>query len=204
MPSSPLGSTYGRTTSEVACYYLLWEALTVERRRAWHANITFEQHTPSNDVGRGMPASPLGSTHTHTVEQRRAWHAITTLGHHTRSDDFGRGMLSSPLGSTNSRTPSGVACHHRPWIAHKDDVGHGMRSPLLDCTHCRAWHDITAIGQHTIGRRRAWNNITALGQRTRLDYVRHGMTSLPLCSITGRTTSSVACHYRLYAAHTIE
>ena len=63
MPTPPLGSTHSRTTSEVACHYLLWEARMVERCRAWHANITFEQHTPSNDVVRGMPASPLGSTH---------------------------------------------------------------------------------------------------------------------------------------------
>ena len=62
-PSPPLESTHDRTTSEVACHYLLWEARMVERCRAWHANITFEQHTPSNDVVRGMPASPLGSTH---------------------------------------------------------------------------------------------------------------------------------------------
>ena len=79
-----------------------------------------------------------------------------------------------------------------------------MRSLLLDCTHGRAWHDITAIGQHTIGRRLAWHDITALGQHTRSDYVRHGITSLPLYSTLGRTTSSVACHYRLWAAHTIE
>ena len=68
----------------------------------------------------------------------------------------------------------------------------------------RAWHDITAIGQHTVGRRGAWHNITALGQHTRLDYVRCGMTSPPLYSTHGRTTSGVACHHRLWAAHTIE
>ena len=79
-----------------------------------------------------------------------------------------------------------------------------MPSSLLECTHGRAWHDITAIGQHTIGRRRAWHDITALGQHTRSDYVRRGMTSLPLYSTPGRTTSGVACHYRLWAAHTIE
>ena len=79
-----------------------------------------------------------------------------------------------------------------------------MRSSLLDCTQGRAWHDITAIGQHTIGRCRAWHDITALGQHTRSDYVRHGMTSLHLYNTLGRTTSSVACHYRLRAAHTIK
>ena len=82
-----------------------------------------------------------------------------------------------------------------------------MTSPPLDCTdnqQRRAWHDITAIGQHTVGRRRAWHNITALGQHTWLDYVRRGMTSPPLYSTHGRTTSGVACHHRLWEAHTIK
>ena len=79
-----------------------------------------------------------------------------------------------------------------------------MRSPLLDYTHGQAWHDITAIGQHTIERRRARHDITALGQHTRSDHVRRGMTSLPWYSTPGRMTSSVACHYRLWAACTIE
>ena len=82
-----------------------------------------------------------------------------------------------------------------------------MTSPPLDSTdnrQRRAWYDITAIGQHTVGRRRAWHNITALGQHTWLDYVRRGMTSPPFYSTHGRTTSGVACHHRLWATHTIE
>ena len=59
MPSSPLGSTEGRMTSGVACHYRLWAAHTVERHQAWHAIIASGQHTWSNDVGRGMPSSPL-------------------------------------------------------------------------------------------------------------------------------------------------
>ena len=116
MTSPPLDCTHGRTTSGVAL-----------RHRPATA------HTVGN-VGRGMTSPPLGITHGQTssgmtyhhrpwtgnmVERCRAWHAITALGQHTRSDDVGCGMLSSPLGSTNSRTTSGVACHHRPWIAHK-------------------------------------------------------------------------------------
>ena len=31
--------------------------------RAWTAKYAFGQHTRSNDVGRGMSSSPLGSTH---------------------------------------------------------------------------------------------------------------------------------------------
>ena len=132
MPSSPLGSTHGRTTSGVACHHRLWEAQTVEPRRAWHANITFGQHTRSNNVGRSMPASPLVNTHgrktsavachhylwtAQTVKRRRAWHASIAFGQHTRSKDVGHGMPSSPLGSINGRTASGVACHCRPWTA---------------------------------------------------------------------------------------
>ena len=111
MLSSPLGSTNGRTTSGVACHHRLWEAQMVEPRRAWHANITFGQHTRFNEFGLGMPASPLGNTHgrttsgvacnhclwaTHMVERRRAWHAIITFGQHKQSNGVGRGMPSSP------------------------------------------------------------------------------------------------------------
>ena len=109
MPSSPLGSTNGLATSGVACHCRLWAAHMVELRRAWHAIFNFGQHTRSKDVGRGMPSSPLGSTHSrttsgvachhrlwkaHTVEQCRAWHAIIAFGQHTWSNDVGRGMPS--------------------------------------------------------------------------------------------------------------
>ena len=153
MPLLPLGSTHGRTTSDVAYRDRPWVAHTVERRRAWHAVIAFGQHTRSNDFGRGMPSWPLGSTYgratsgvpcTHrlwaadTVDRRRAWHAIIAFGKHTRSNDVERGMQSSPL-----------AAHTL------DNVKHGMTSPPLDSTHGR--------------QRRAWHDITALGQQTRLD-----------------------------------
>ena len=46
-----------------------------------------------------------------------------------------------------------------------------------------------------------WHDITALGQHTRSDDVGRGMTSPPLDSIHDRTTSSVPCHHRLWAAH---
>ena len=150
MPSPPLDSTHGRTSSGVACHHCLWAAHTVERRREWHAIIAFGQHTHGRttsgvachhrlwtthtvgNVGRGMTLLPLDYTH---GGQRRAWHDITALGQHTRS------------------ATSGVAWHHRPWTEHTVGyVGRGMPSPPLDYTHgwqCRAWHDITALGQHT-------------------------------------------------------
>ena len=134
----------------MACHHRLWEAHTVERRRVWHAIITFGQHRRSNDVGCGMPSSPLGSTlgrttsggachhrlwAAHTVERcralhviiafgladtfrrLRAWHAIIALGRQTRSNDVGRDMPSSPLGSTDVRTTTSVAFNHRLWTS---------------------------------------------------------------------------------------
>ena len=91
MPSSPLGSTGGRTASGVACHHRLWAAHTIERCQAFHAIIIFGRQTRSNDIRRGMQSSPLGST---DVERRRAWHAIIAFGKHTRSNDVGRGMQS--------------------------------------------------------------------------------------------------------------
>ena len=148
MSSLPLENTHGRTTSGMACHHRVWAAHTVERRRAWHAIIAFGladtvgrswawhaiialgRQTRSNDIGRGMPSLPLGSTDgqtasgvachhrlwpAHTIKRRRAWHAIIAFGEHTRSNDVGHCMPSSPLGITHGRTTSGVACHHRLW-----------------------------------------------------------------------------------------
>ena len=144
MTSLPLDCTHGRTTSGVAshhrhrtsshswttssvtCHHRPWTANTIKRRRVWYAIISFGQHTRSNDVGRGMPSSPMGSTHDRTtsgmaghhrlwvaqmVERHQAWHDITSLGQHTRSNNVGHGMPSLSLGSTHGRTTLGVACH---------------------------------------------------------------------------------------------
>ena len=177
MPSSPLGSTHSRTKSGVACYHRLWEAHTVERRRAWHGITALGQYTRSDYVGRGITSPSLKSTHgqttlgvachhrlraAHTVERRRAWHAIIALGRQTRSDDVRHDMPSPPLDSTHGRMTSGEACYHRPWTA------------------------------HTLGLRQAWHDITALGQHTRSDDVRRCMPSPPLYSTHVRTTSGVA------------
>ena len=153
-----------------------------------------------------MPSSTLGSTHGHTtsavachhrlwaaqtVKRRRARHSIIAFVQHRRSDgvgrgmqlspwgstssnDLGRGIRSSPLGSTHGLTPTGVACHHRLWAA------------------------------HTVERRRAWHAIIALGWQTRSNDVRRGMQTSPLGSTDGRTASGVACHHRLWEAHTVE
>ena len=127
--------------------------------------------------GHGLQNTPLDGKHgrttfgmtchhrlltAHTVERCRVWLYITALGLHAWSDDVGRGMTSPPLDSTHGRMTSAEACHHRLWAA------------------------------HTVRLRRAWHDITALGQHTRSDDVSHGMTSPPLGSTHGRTTSGVA------------
>ena len=86
MPSPPLSSSHGRTTSGVACYHGLWTAHTVEqrrawaykveRRRAWHAIIALGRQPQSNDVGHGMPSSPLGSTHGRTTSGMACHHCL--------------------------------------------------------------------------------------------------------------------------------
>ena len=106
--------------------------------------------------------------------QHRAWHSITALGQHTRSVDVGLGMTSRQLDSTHGRTTSDVACHHLLYAA------------------------------RTIERRQARNEITAFGQHTRSNDVGRGMTSPLLDNTHGRMTSGVACHYRHWAAHTVE
>ena len=147
------------------------------------------QHTRSNDVWHHISSPPLDSAHgktasgiayhhrlwaAHTVERRRMWHYIISLGRQTRSDDVRRDMPSPPLDSTHGRTTSGVTCHH---------------------------HLLTT---HTVERRWAWHDVNAFGQHTQSNDVRRDMPTQPLDSPHGRTTSSVAFHYRFWAAHTVE
>ena len=112
--------------------------------------------------------------------------------------------------SRHTQTASGVACHHCSWTGNMVE-------------RCRAWHAIKCIGtEHTEEGRWAWHDIITFGQHTRWNYVGRGMPSSPLGStkrsndvgrgmpssplgsIHGRTTSGVACHNRLKAAHTVE
>ena len=162
MPSSPLDGKHGRTMSGVACHHCHWVAQTIGGCQALHAIIAFGQHTQSNDVGRGMPSSPLGSTNgrttsrvdcqqhlwaAYTVKRRRAWHAIIALGQHTRSNDVRHDLPSSPLDSTHDRMTLGMACHHHLWAA------------------------------QTVGWRRPWHAIVALGRQTRSNKVCRRMPS---------------------------
>ena len=87
MKSPPLDSTHDRMTSAMTCQHRLSTTHMVGLRRAWHDIIAFRHHTLSNNVGQGMPSSPLGSTHSrmmsgvachhspwtaNTIEQRQA------------------------------------------------------------------------------------------------------------------------------------
>ena len=212
MPSSPLGSTNGQTTSGVVFHHRLCAAQAVRRRRAWHAIITFGKHI---------------------VKRRRAWHAIIAFGKHTRSNNVGRGMPLSTSGSTNDRTTCGVACHHHLWEAHtferrrawpaiiafglgdtvgrrqawhaiialgrqtrSNDFGPGMPSTPFGSTHSRTTSGVACHHRlweaQTVEQRRARHEITALGLHTPSDDVGRGMTSPPLYCMHGRKTSGVA------------
>ena len=161
------------------CKIRLCAAHTVERRRAWHAIIAFGQHTRSNDVGHGMPASPLGST---------------------RSKDVGRGMTSPPFDSAHGRTTLGATCHHRLRKAHtverrrvwhaiitfgqhkrSDGVGRGMALSPLDGKHGRT---ISGVECHQL-----------LGALRTVDIIGCGMSSWPLDTTHDRTKSVVACYH---------
>ena len=149
----------------------------------------------SNDVGRGMPSSPWGSTNgrttsgvashhrlltAHTVKERRAWHAIIAFRLQTQSNDIENGMTSPPFDSTHGQTMSSVACHHHLWTS-----SHSRTTSCLTFNH-RLW------AAHTIERRRAWHDITALGQHTRSNDVERDMPSPPLDSTHDQTTSCMA------------
>ena len=124
MPSPPFDSTFFRTISGVACHHHRWtssHSRTASGVACHHRPWT---QTRSNNVGRGMPLSPLGITHGRTtlgvachhllwaaqiVERCWAWHNITTIGQHTRLNDVRRGIPSSPMGSKHGQTTLGVA-----------------------------------------------------------------------------------------------
>ena len=82
MASPPLDSTHGQTTSGVACHHHPRTANTVERRQMWHAIIILGRQTRWNDVGRGMPSLPLGSTHGRTMSGV-AFHQSSSKAHKT-------------------------------------------------------------------------------------------------------------------------
>ena len=134
MPSSPLGSTHGRTTSGVACHHSPWTANTVKRREAWHAIIAFGKHRRLDGIGHCMPSSPFASIHSRTTS--------------------GVGMPSSPLGSTHGSMTSGMACNHRLWAAQMVKRRRAWHAIIVfgladTVERRRAWHAIIAHGRQT-------------------------------------------------------
>ena len=55
-----------------------------------------------------------------------------------------------------------------------------------------------------IGRRWMWHVITAFGQHSWSNYIRRDMPSSPLDNAHDQTTSGMACHHRVWAAHTVQ
>ena len=103
----------------------------------------------------------------------------------------------------------GVTCHHRLWAAHSverrllwhviiavgqhtglNDVGRGMTSPPLECTHGRT---TSGVALHL----RPWTAYSVC-------IVGRGMKSWPLDSTHSRTSSGMAFHHRLWEAHTVK
>ena len=126
MTSLSLDKTHRRMTSSVAWHHCHWTSHRVKLRGVWHAIISLGKHTRSNDIRRGMPSSPLGSTHgrtmsrvashhrlltAHTVKQRRAWHAIIAYFHDppdTQADrDPSRQPAACARGQTAQKWPAG-------------------------------------------------------------------------------------------------
>ena len=145
-----------------------------KRRRSWYAINAYVQHKQSDDVGQGIPSSPLYSTHnqitssvechhllwtTHTNKVHWTWHAIIALGEISRSNAVGHRMLVWSLDSTHDQMMSSVACHNHPSTTHTIRLR-------------RPWHTIFTLRHH------AWSyNIMC------------GIISSHLESIHGRTTS---------------
>ena len=92
MQSFPLDITYSCKMSSVSCYRRLWTSHTVERRQAWHPRMFIGQQQPQDDIGQGIPSSPLDNKQ--------------------RLDDVVHDMLSLTLNSTHGQMTSSVTCHH--------------------------------------------------------------------------------------------
>ena len=113
----------------------LWTTHTDDRRQAWHVIIALGLLILFDDMKRGMPTWPFGSSH------GRMMSGITSIfafGQHTWSHDVGRGMSSSPW--TAHKVVKRRAWHdiialgQHTW---SDDVGRGMPSFPLERPHGR-------------------------------------------------------------------
>ena len=169
--------------SSVACHHDVGLAHIVGQRQVCHAIIALRRQTWSNDVSRGMPSLPLGSTDSQTTSGVAFNHHLWTSSH--------------------SRTASGVACHHHPWTDKKvehyrawhaiiafgqhtrsNDIRRGMPSWPLKNIHSRLTSGVACYHgpwtAHTVEQHRALHSIIALGRQTRSNDVVRGMLSSPL------------------------
>ncbi|TMW93700.1 hypothetical protein EJD97_011282 [Solanum chilense] len=181
-----------------------------------------EAHTV-NDIGCGMPLSPLGSAHVRTtlgmtcdhlpwaanrVGLHQSWHAMITLGQHTRSDDVGHDMQELRRDNIHSETMLGMECNHLPLIEHTIELRQAWHARMalelntrLDdvCVACHhhPWAALTVRQRHT------WNSSITVGQHTRSDYVGCAMLPSPLVRIDDGTTSSMPLPHGPWATHTV-
>ena len=124
----------------------------------------------------------------------------------THIGEVGHDIPSLPLGSTRDRMTSGVAYHHRPWIAYmvrRRQEWHAILT--LDKIYGRTmsgveFHHISWT-VYTVERRRAWHAIIALGQHTRSKELGRGIISSLLDRTYFWTTSNVACLHGPWIAH---
>ena len=185
MWSLHLDNIHCKTTLVVTCYYYHWKVYTMGQCRAVHVIIALGNHKQSYNVGRGMPAWPLGATHgwmtlgvgcnhclwtTYMVGRDRAFYAIIAIGKHKRSDDVRRDMPSLPLDITHGGTTS-------------------------------AWYAIIALGQHIRLEKVRWGiPLWPLGST-------HGWTTsgvrwpFPWGSTDDRNIPRMACHYLSWLSH---
>ena len=78
----------------VVWYYRTWTAYTVGECQVRHSIMAIGQNTRSNDVGRGMAAWPLGTTHGWMTSGVGCDHPLLTA---YMVDDILRAIPSSPL-----------------------------------------------------------------------------------------------------------
>ena len=128
----PLDNIHCHTILGVRFYHLPWKEYRIGRCRALHVLIALGHHTQSKDVGRDMPACPLGSTH--------GWMTLGMGCHHRLWKNYmaARDHPCSAIIAIGKHTRS-------------DDVGRDMPSLTLDIIHCgmtSVWNAIIVVGQH--------------------------------------------------------
>ena len=74
--SSPLECTQGRTASGVKCHHCTLDRTHGRTTSTWHTIIALGLHTRINDVERGIPSSPLCSTHGGTTSGMACHHRL--------------------------------------------------------------------------------------------------------------------------------